>query len=173
MAEIFLISDTHFGHKNILNFKRANGEPLRDFHSTYEMDMYMVEQWNRVVGVNDKVYHLGDVAFTDGGMKLLGILNGKKRLVRGNHDLRRLKDYTQYFEEVYGVRQIDGYWFTHVPMHAQTVHQPRVKANVHGHLHANVVLDLGYEPDPKYFNVSVERINYTPISFDEIKKRFE
>lgn len=129
--------------------------------------MTMVENWNRVVKPEDKVYHLGDFCFTDGGMKLAGLLNGHKRLVKGNHDLRKLKDYAQYFEDIFGARQIDGYWLTHIPMHPDGVNQPRVKANIHGHLHANLI------NHPKYVNVSVEQINYTPINFDEIKARYK
>jgi len=29
MSNTFLISDTHFGHGNILNFKKKDGHPLR------------------------------------------------------------------------------------------------------------------------------------------------
>lgn len=167
---VFLISDTHFGHKNILGFKREDGSPLRDFPSTHDMDMTMVENWNRVVRPVDKVYHLGDVAFTDGGIRLLGMLNGHKRLMRGNHDLYKMRFYNEHFEEVYGVRQIDGFWLTHVPMHPDAVASPRVKANIHGHLHANRVKG---NFSSKYFNVSVECINYTPIDFEEIKEFYK
>lgn len=34
----FFISDTHFGHKNIINFKDSDGRPLRPFNSVEEMD---------------------------------------------------------------------------------------------------------------------------------------
>ena len=46
MANIFFISDTHFGHAGILSFKREDGSPLRDFLSVEEMDEHMVERWN-------------------------------------------------------------------------------------------------------------------------------
>lgn len=176
MSELFLISDTHFGHKNVLTFEHE-GRPLRPFETLTEMHIQMVERWNSVVQPNDKVYHLGDVAFTKEGLDILHMLNGKKRLVRGNHDGFKLNAYTRHFQEVHGVRQIDGYWLTHVPMHPCSMY--RAKGNIHGHLHADVVkhepkrLDLLAEPDGRYFNVSVERIDYTPISFDVVKEAIQ
>lgn len=164
MAEIFFISDTHFGHENILTFEH-NGKPLRPFESLTEMHVTMIDNWNKVVRSTDKVYHLGDVAFGKPGLHLMGMLNGKKRLVRGNHDLMKLNSYRQYFQEVYGVRQLNGLWLSHVPMHQDSVDALRVKANIHGHLHANVI------DHPKYINVSVECVDYTPISMDEIMER--
>ncbi len=160
-----MIGDTHFGHTNILKFKRMDGTPLRDFSDMEEMHETMVQRWNHVVREQDKVYHLGDVAFSKPGLAIMGRLNGKKRLVRGNHDLFKIKEYLKYFQEIYGVRQIDGFWLTHVPMHEGSL--SRAKANIHGHLHEKHIRD------PRYINVSVERINYTPIAFDEIRKDFE
>ena len=165
MSELFLIGDTHWDHANILKFKRDDGTPLRPFNSIHDMNMIMVENWNSVVNPKDKIYHMGDVAFTKTGLNFLKLCNGHKRLVRGNHDLFKITEYLEFFEEVYGVRQIDGYWMTHVPMHIDSIN--RAKANIHGHLHYNII------DHPKYFNVSVERINYTPISFDLIKKQYD
>ncbi len=161
MGEVFFIADTHFGHKNILSFENG-GYPLRPFKSLTDMHVTMVENWNRVVSPGDKVYHLGDVAFSKDGLHLLAMLNGKKRLIRGNHDLLKMSLYREYFSEIYGVRQIDGYWMTHVPMHPKCL-EGRAKGNIHGHLHANSI------DDPHYLNVCVERINYTPISFDDAR----
>ncbi len=161
MAELFLISDTHFGHEGILQFKTDGGHPLRSFASLIEMHAAMIERWNRVVTPKDKVYHLGDVAMSREGLKIVGLLNGKKRLVRGNHDLYKLSHYREFFHEVYGVRQLNGLWLTHVPMHPECVENAR--GNIHGHLHA------GRIDHPKYINVSVERIKYTPVSMDQIE----
>lgn len=166
MSEVFVISDTHFGHDKILTFEHE-GKPLRPFGSLTEMHVEMIDRWNSIVTPQDKVYHLGDVAFSRESLKILGLLNGKKRLIRGNHDLFKLKEYTQYFVEVYGERHINGAWLTHVPMHQGSVDQARVKVNIHGHLHANQI------DHPKYRNVSVECINYTPISLDQIMEELE
>ena len=162
MVEIFVIADTHLGHKRVLEFTRDDGTPLRPFKSLEEMHTTIAERWNSVVTSRDKVYHLGDVAFTRSALGLIGMLNGKKRLVRGNHDLFPTRLYLDYFDEVYGVRKIDGVWMTHVPMHWGSVAQSRVTVNIHGHLHEKVIRR------PKYFNACVERIGYTPVSIDEV-----
>lgn len=173
MPDVFFIGDTHFGHQNILNFSNRDGTPLRPFSTMEEMHESIVLNWNSVVKPQDKVYHLGDVAFSTPGLKVMGRLNGKKRLIRGNHDLYPTKKYMQYFQEIYGVRQIDGYWLTHVPMHPDCLEKAIL--NIHGHLHSNIVMLPEYSSPPlsddRYFNVSVEQINYTPVSWDEIKAR--
>lgn len=177
MPNIFFISDTHFGHDNILNFKREDGTPLRTFTSGLEMDEHMVERWNAVVRPQDHIYHLGDVSmkrpkYVAG---LLGRLNGHKRLVRGNHDIYRTKEYIEVgFEEIYGVRVIDGLLMTHIPVHPQSL--GRFVANVHGHIHDRVVMKAasvwaGEQPDPRYINIAVEQIDYTPVSLEWLKLR--
>jgi len=166
MAEVWFISDTHLGHKNILKFKNYDGTMLRDFSSIYEMEEVIFDNWSKTVSPQDKVYHLGDVAFTKYSLARMKELPGHKRLVRGNHDTFKTSDYLNIFEEIHGVRQIDGYWFTHIPMHPECLGD-RAKLNVHGHLHKNFINDC------RYLNVSVEQINYTPINFDEIKSIYE
>lgn len=161
---MFVISDLHLGHENILIFTH-NDRPLRPFSSLTEMHVQIIERWNKVVTAKDKVYVLGDVAFTREGLHLMAMLNGRKRLVMGNHDLYKAKEYLKYFDELYGVRQIDRIWMTHMPMHGDSVSQKRVLLNVHGHLHANII------DHPKYVNVSVEQIDFTPLHWDELKKR--
>lgn len=85
-GNVFLISDTHFNHGNILTFKDENGNPLRVFNDVIEMNEVMVERWNARVQPKDKVYHLGDIAIGKKGLSLLERCNGTKVLIKGNHD---------------------------------------------------------------------------------------
>jgi calcineurin-like phosphoesterase family protein len=159
---IFLISDTHFGHESMLKFKNSDGSPVRSFSSVEEMDEIMVENWNKVVGHSDKVYHLGDVAMSKKSLPILSRLNGKKTLIAGNHDVYDTKEYMKYFKNVRGYRVIeDSIILSHIPIHKDSLE--RYGFNIHGHLHAEVM------NDPNYFCVSVEQINYTPIALEEIK----
>ena len=82
----FVIADTHWGHAKSLSFDQPDGSPLRPFSSCEEMDETMVERWNSVVKAKDTVYHLGDVAIPRGGLANLVKCNGRKILIRGNHD---------------------------------------------------------------------------------------
>lgn len=163
MANLFFISDTHFGHASILNFKRDDGSPLRDFSCSEEMDQHIVDKWNSVVRPQDHVYHCGDVAMRREHLHTVGRCNGHKRLVRGNHDIFRTKDYLEYFDEIYASRVLDGLIFTHIPIHLSSL--GRFTANVHGHVHAQKQGFIG----PNYYNVSVEVMDYTPVSLEDLK----
>ena len=184
MSNRFLISDTHFGHTNTwAKFTVEDGSPLRPFTSTEEMDETMVDNWNRVVRPKDTVYHLGDVVIARRNLETVKRLNGRKILIRGNHDIFRDKDYYEAgFEQIHGVRVfVDQFILSHIPLHPDCVGE-RFKRNVHGHLHGNRIMrpvseairmELPHgpltEPDPRYLSVCVEQINYTPISFDEVQ----
>lgn len=166
MSNHFLISDTHFGHKNIITFKKEDGTPLRDFSTVEEMDEHMVSCWNSVVKSSDCVYHLGDVVINRRCLPILSRLNGRKKLIRGNHDLFHLKDFTPYFEDVYGVYVLKDMILSHIPLHPECI-TSRFGTNVHGHLHGNVM------NDPKYISVCVEQIAYTPISLEDLKVKIK
>ena len=164
MADTFIISDTHFGHTNCWQlFKKEDGSPLRPFSSTEEMDEYMVDAWNKTVRPNDKVYHLGDVVINRRYLKTLERLNGDKVLVKGNHDIFKLEDYLKYFRDIRACQVMDNILMTHIPVHSTS--KGRFRANVHGHMHSNVI------DDDWYINVSVEQIGFTPISFEVLRKR--
>jgi calcineurin-like phosphoesterase family protein len=170
MPKTFLVSDHHFGHaKTILDFKRSDGSPLRDFPSAEAMNEFMVARHNAVVSPDDKVYFLGDVAMAHKNLHYLGRMNGRKVLIKGNHDVAKPDHYTPYFYDVRATHTIAGLILSHIPLHPQSLY--RWKANVHGHLHDRVVLDAnGRWPDPRYINVSVEQLDYTPISLDDVLK---
>lgn len=163
MHNSFFIADTHFGHANILTFKRADGvTPLRPFATIEEHDEFMVEAWNKDVRPVDKVYHLGDAVINRRYLPIFSRLNGKKRLVRGNHDIFRTSEYLQYFDEVLGYRVFNEHGFicSHIPIHPESL--SRWKANVHGHLHSNKL------EDSRYICVSVEHTQYRPLHLDEL-----
>jgi calcineurin-like phosphoesterase family protein len=160
VSNVWLISDTHFGHKNIINFTTRSGEKMRPWDSIEEMDEAMIENWNRVVSVGDKVYHLGDVTMNSKSLDLLERLKGKKVLIKGNHDTQKLKFYLPHFYDIRGSHELANLLLTHIPVNKDQ--SARYFGNVHGHLHSEVI------DDPWYMNVSVEQTNYTPISFDEV-----
>lgn len=172
MKNIWLISDTHFGHANILNFiDSRTGLKVRDFASVDEMDECMLDNWNAVVKPGDKVYHLGDVFFGDRSRftKFWPKLNGSKNLIVGNHDDIKYLAAGGFFKQVYLERKFkdERLHLSHIPLH-QSQHEAGVPGsgklyvNVHGHIHGNP------SPEGRYINVSVEAINYTPVAFEDI-----
>lgn len=158
MANEFVIADLHFGHKGIL----TKG---REFPSIEAHDEYLIEGWNQVVRPNDKVRVLGDVALGRKHLRQMARLNGKKSLVGGNHDTHALRHLAPYFYAVYGTRAFDDLILSYIPIHPVSLLQ-RWLANVHGHVHARCV-DLG----ARYFNVSAEVIEYTPLAMEEVRDR--
>lgn len=184
MANLWYISDTHFGHANILKFtwrppcdcypwegihtvdcrNRSEVRIRPEFSSVEEMDEAMVENWNRVVGPYDHVYHLGDVVMNPKGLSIVRRLNGKLRLILGNHDQAPVQKYTEVgFQKIFGSRLVDNMLLTHIPVHQTNL--GRFPVNLHGHIHQNP------SPHGPYINLSVEVIGYTPVAHEEIKQR--
>jgi calcineurin-like phosphoesterase family protein len=63
MTDTWVISDTHFNHAKILDFKDYIGKPARSFDSADHMNQCMMDNWVSVVKPNDTVIHCGDVLF--------------------------------------------------------------------------------------------------------------
>ena len=168
---IFLTSDTHWGHTKSLSFMRPDGSPLRPFSSCEEMDETMIERWNSVVQPGDKVYHLGDVAIRRKHISTMARLNGEKILIRGNHDIFKINDYLPYFKDIRGTHKLDKLLLSHYPVHESSI-PPYAVANVHGHIHYQRVMKDG-EVDARYKCVCVEQTDYTPIDlsslYDQVK----
>ena len=182
MSETFLISDTHFSHRGIVQFLRPDGVTKeRPWNNIEEMDEALVANWNSVVRPKDQVYHLGDVVINRSALPILARLNGTKILVKGNHDVFRLDEYAPYFKDIRGSAKLNDYLLTHIPVHPASIE--RWKGNIHGHLHSGRIMTeyAGRNSyhfgemvvDPNYLCVSVEQTNYTPITLNEVMKRFE
>lgn len=184
MPSVFLVADTHFGHAGVCRFLREDGTKLRPWTDPDEMDEAMVKAWNERVRPNDKVYHLGDVVINRRALKTLGRLNGDKVLIKGNHDIFRLEEYTEYFREIRAYHVMNGMILSHVPVHPDSL--GRFGVNIHGHLHSNRVMQRASTTaefmergtmkwiDPRYFCVSVEHLpNFAPVLFEDAIKMIE
>lgn len=173
MSNVFFISDTHWGHKSIISWERN----ARPFKTIEEHDETLIDNWNSTVGPNDVVWHLGDVVWSRSMLPHLARLNGRKFLVLGNHDNSYpTARWLEHFNRVAAAEEFDGGVLTHIPIHPYQ--QYRYNKNIHGHLHSALVekegdFGSGFKPvpDPFYWNVSCEQVNYTPIAYEELKAR--
>jgi calcineurin-like phosphoesterase family protein len=171
MADIWVISDTHFNHKNILNFHDDEGQRVRPFNSVEEMNEVLIERWNARVKPGDKIYHLGDVYFGPKSWieENWHKLNGKKRLIVGNHDDIPYIVGQRMFEKVDMWRMFSEFnlLLTHVPVHNSTLYERRFKdkpmTNVHGHIHSNK------SPAGPYHCVCAEQTDYYPVNLEELR----
>ena len=176
--KVFFTSDTHFYHSNIINFC---GRP---FKNVEVMNETLIANWNSVVGPDDIIFHLGD--FCLGGSaewaNILNRLNGKIYLIVGNHDLKNIrKGYYKRFEDV--VMQM------HIEVDKQRIylnHCPflcyggayRDTWQLFGHVHTNKQ-NTGIDAPrlhmlfPTQYDVGVDNNNFTPISFEQVKRIIE
>lgn len=170
MNNIWITSDTHFGHEGILDFINYEGDSVRpEFSDVFEMDEILIQNWNKVVKPNDKIYHLGDIGFSSWERceTILKRLNGKKRLILGNHDKNYdLRNLLKYFEKIQtSWRPSREIIFSHHPLHIGK-DDPKLKLNVHGHVHR-----LRNQLSEAHLNVSTEMTDYTPIHIEEVFKK--
>lgn len=90
----YYVADAHFGHKNVIGLSN------RPFNTVEEMNEALVENWNKRVKGNDRVYILGDLFYRfDGYREILKRLKGKKYLILGNHDASWVEEYMVTKEE--------------------------------------------------------------------------
>lgn len=157
MSLVYVMSDLHLGHKNICNFRTQ-------FSSQEEHDNTILENYKSVVTKRDTVIFLGDVAFNLESLDKIKGLTGNKILVCGNHDLERgisMKTIidSEAYSAVYSLWSRKGCWLSHAPIHPVEL---RGRYNIHGHVHHKTL------PDKRYFNASMENIDYKPKRFIDI-----
>lgn len=168
MSIVRFISDLHFGHDKIAQ--------IRGFKDSTEQDEYIISEWNKNVHKRDLIYILGDISRNDISQYYkLGLLQGKKVLIAGNHDSGKnfIIEALKYFERIHGMlhyssKEYGRIWLTHCPIHPLEFNEKHLKPtsyNVHGHIHAAYKID-----DPRYINVSAEIVNYIPRSLKELIK---
>lgn len=153
-------SDHHFFHENIIRFC---GRP---FANAELMNENLVHNHNKVVGNNDFYYFLGDL-FIGGTEKerceILYAMNGRKRLIIGNHDESLMKQKCMaVFEKISLWKGFpdEGFTCTHIPLELKRLRNGT--CNVHGHTHNNM------EDDPHYINVCVDVRDFAPVHMDQI-----
>ena len=164
MSKIFFVGDTHFGHNEIIYYEQ------RPFANVEDMDKELISKWNSVVTDEDIVFMIGDFSFYDKAKttKICKTLRGKKNLVIGNHDENSEEYYEACgFHKVYEYPIIlEGFWMiSHEPLY---LNKSMPYVNIYGHVHGN---EIYVDYSRHSFCACEERINYTPISWEEIKAR--
>jgi calcineurin-like phosphoesterase family protein len=173
----WVISDTHFGHANIIKYCN------RPFRDVDHMNYTMAARWIKRVQPEDLVYHLGDFGLTKGDFcaKWLKHLPGKKILILGNHDksAERMMEFGFDFAcESMTVQYHQTLLFLHHrPMPVEPV--PGVTYVLHGHIHNSMPehrarpIAKGELVDIPAFNInmSVELWNYEPVTLRHVLDR--
>ena len=164
--KIFLISDLHLGHENIINYCD------RPFASVEQMNETLIKNWNATVGKNDRVFFLGDFALgsKEDTIKFGQRLNGRKVFIYGNHDHQKPQTYYDAgFEHVskWPIVIQNTYLLSHAPFETS---ETGTLINIHGHVHNKMVIPTITKTSAC---VCVERWNYKPVELEEIRKRIK
>lgn len=176
--QVFFISDTHFGHRAMVEQWRKNPYTGLRFLDKEHMDEHLIAEWNTVVPKNGIVFHLGDVSFRNQRetAEILCELNGEIHLIDGNHD----KGINGAARDIF--RSINPYLELSIRVEGRTTpikivlcHYPILSWNgmhhgswhVHGHSHGNLVSGRG-----KRLDVGVDCNLVTPylrpLTFEEV-----
>lgn len=177
----FVTSDHHFGHARIIELAE------RPFTSLGVMHGELIAAWNRMVGPEDVVLHLGDLALgnREESIGLTAALNGRKLLVPGNHDTissvyrcsaahkRRTRDLLDQYdwevlpETIIGERNGRRIVASHYPYRGDSQDEERhIEARpvdeglplLHGHTH-----DRDGGPHGRMFHVGVDGNSFAPV----------
>jgi len=158
---IFIFSDAHFDHLNIIRFSH------RPFDSKRQMNHEMVRNWNDAVK-DDTVYFLGDLVYGKGRRPIdfwHKKLSGEKYHLRGNHDTDIIEG-AIVIPNRYGI-QYRNYKF--LLMHDP--HRPFGYDGwiIHGDKHNNNLKKYPFiNQKNKTVNVCAELVNYTPLSLEKL-----
>jgi len=168
---IFFTSDLHFGHDREFIFKP------RGFNSIDEHDEVIINNWNNVVDKDDIVYILGDIIMgdQDSGIKKFAKLNGKKIIIRGNHDTdNKVEKYIKATGEEPKWADVVTYnkyrfYLSHHPTITSNFEKgepmTRHLINLFGHTHSK---DKFYMDMPFMYNVALDAHNCTPVNVEDI-----
>ena len=170
---IYFTADMHFYHANSINHSN------RPFGNVEEMNEAIIARFNSKVRPKDSLYILGDAVWGPGARanEILKRLNGKKFLIRGNHD-RFLND-EEFDQSIFEwvkdldkiVHQGTKFILCHYPM-LEWEGYFRGSLHCYGHVHDSYFKDeeiyhgsvklaaLG----PRAFNVGVDVNDFMPVS---------
>ena len=183
-GNVYITSDTHFGHKNIVrgttNWRTQDGEipvdSTRDFQTIEQMNERLIDGINHFVGQDDTLIMLGDVSF--GGFDNIGIFLERLvchniHLILGNHDhhIENNRDHVQgRFLSVHNYLEVNingkNFVLCHYPL--QSWHgMCKGVIHLHGHVHLPENIKFG---QGKKMDVGVDGNGMDPYSIDEIIK---
>lgn len=172
MGDLFITSDTHFGHANIIKYCN------RPFKDVDEMDNRLIKNWNERVKKYDQVIHLGDFCFKNsiGGKPGEGTtnnfwhyyskLNGYITLVKGNHD-RNNGTNTKITSLIISFGNND-YFMTHRPPQHPLEMPEFIDICLCGHVHEKWLYK--WLDNKLLINMSVDVHGYYPVKMREVER---
>jgi len=160
----WIISDTHFGHRKIIEMCN------RPFQNLEEMEKTIIKNWNNRIQDGHDVIIAGDFSLStkERCEQICRQLHGNKLLIKGNHDSHSNQYYRDCgFDEVSKYPIIlEEFWIvSHEPLYMDN---SLPYFNIHGHIHNNPMFKSISSVN---YCVSVERTDYKPVDFEVIKNK--
>jgi len=170
--DFFVTSDTHLGHANIIKYCD------RPFNSVEHMNRTLIDNINIKVPPRAILFHIGDFALgtPEQIRDMVRSINATVCLVRGNHDKKVehdickdefewIKDYHEVTvkEKDTGKKQFIVLCHYAFRVYNKSHHNAW---NLYGHSHGS----LSEDKRLLSMDVGVDTNNYTPYSYNEIKK---
>lgn len=158
---IWFTADTHFGHKNIIEYCN------RPFASVEEMDETIINNINAVVKPEHTIYHLGDFSF-GGTFHYRSKINCKNvHLILGNHDKLKMLE-KRCFSTVSMIKEVRyAKQFIVLCHYGMRVWNKSHHGSwsLYGHSHGTL------PPIQNSMDVGVDCHDYQPLSFDDVKEK--
>ena len=188
---ILYTADSHFLHKNILKYQpnrwiflnkeekdvmeTGSDKDKRNLKISDQTikahDEHLISEWNKVVGPEDIVMHLGDFSFGD-PYPIIRRLNGHIDHILGNHD-KYLQEYMyrEYnIEYLPTLREVTHYKqcivLCHYAMRVWNKSHHR-SWHLYGHSHGS----LPDDPTSLSFDCGVDCNDLRPFTFEEVQER--
>lgn len=172
---VWFTSDLHLGHNKSFLY-----EP-RGFKNIQEHDNAIIENWNKIIRPNDKVYVLGDLMLNDNeaGIEKIKQLKGQIYVVRGNHDSEiRINLYNNCNNII---KVTEGQFLRYGKYHFYLSHYPTLCSNFDNEkpLKARMISMCGHSHSQDAFadwdkgliyHVELDAHNNFPVSIDSIIK---
>jgi len=151
----WFIADTHFSHTNIIRYA------ARPYASVEEMNINLIDNWNRSVAIDDQVFFLGDFGLGDVDHlhSICSQLHGNKICIRGNHDRN-----ASWMTRV-GFNVVLESAFLKIGRHTvELIHIPTDPAPAHFQFHGHVHDKRPNKIIQNQLNLCVEVWEYKPIA---------
>lgn len=168
---VFVTSDIHFFHKNILKFEN------RPFKDIEEMNKTIIKNWNNLISNDDLVYILGDISMgsINDTNEIIKKLNGDKILIKGNHDtfINNKKFDKSLFKKVSSCEEVTIYGVDFIMCHYPFASNDSHKIQLYRHIHSNKGIHRIKEIPNNSFNVCMDVNNLIPINIKYIINKFK
>lgn len=161
--KLWFTSDWHLGETRLAQL-------FRPFKNTDENTKEIVSRHNSKVAIDDLVYVLGDTLYRDADpnifLPIIGLMNGRKILLRGNHDRSFSDDLLlNYFEEI--IPEGKSVKIKIEDIECNLNHYPskgsKSEFNLVGHIHSAFKIQLNM------LNVGVDANHFYPIESTTVK----